>query len=658
MTVAAYRFEEFRLDCGKFELSREGRRLKLERKPLELLVLLVTKHGQVVTRDEIARRLWEQEVFVDIEHGINTAIRKIRQTLGDSPDLPQFVQTISGSGYRFIATVTVVEPEVRELTQSPDLPIEPPSAAPQASAQPAEQYAGQVSTASGPGVAESRGSRLRIPLLVVLVALGVAIFAGRHAWHGTTVPPAHTLVQAPATSVAILPIVNRTGDASLSILMDGLTDDMIRQLASVPALRLMAHASVFQYRAFEGDPRVPGRNLGVAAVVTSVLKWNSSHQLAMVAELTDSASGTIMLNREYLVDRRDLQALQADEQRDLLVALHAEGSARDPGRPTGTITSSAEAYQEFLQGDALAHGGSPGEVHQAIVHFEKATALDPRFDLAWASLASEHLFLGIYMEAPRAHMLLAREYAMRALRLNPALGEAHGSLGLVDLVYAWNPAAARAELVSASAQQAAISTFSCAAHLIEQQGQPRTAEEMLLRMRTYDPQSSVLTSELGCVDYYRGDYRTATRYYREAIQADPHSPVSYWGLGRTLVALHQPEEALEVLRAFKVHNGSQPPLISSEIGYALGTMGRKSEALEQERLLTQPHQSTYVDPYLIAVIYNGVGDRGAAFAWLDKAIEARSPFLISLPTEHKWDELRSDPRFQSIIQRVLSGASP
>jgi TolB-like protein/Tfp pilus assembly protein PilF len=524
--------------------------------------------------------------------------------------------------------------------------------------QPAERNLGQDSVASGAGEAGSRGGRLRIPFLVVSLALGAAIFAWHHASNRATAPTTPTLAQAPAITLAILPIVNRSGDASLSILMDGLTDDMIRQLANVPALRLMAHASVFQYRAFEGDPREPGRNLGVATVQTGVLKWNSSHQLTLAIELTDSVTGTIILNREYLLDKSDLQAVQADLQGDLLAALHAEGSARDPGRTTRTVTSSAAAYQEFLQGDALAQRGSPGEIHQAIGHFEKATVLDPKFDLAWAALASAHVLLGLYMEAPRAHMPLAREYAMHALRLNPSLGEAHGSLGIIDLVYGWNPAAARAQLVSASAQQAAISTFSCAAHLIEQQGQPRTAEEMLLRMRTYDPQSSALTAELGCVDYYRGDYRTAIRYYREAIQADPHSPVPYWGLGKTLVALHRPEEALEVLRTFKVHSGNQPPLISSEIGYALGSMGRKREALGQAQSLAQAHQSTYVDPYLIAAIYDSVGDRSAVFEWLDKAIESRSPFLISLPTEHQWDELRSDTRFQRVVQRVLSGASP
>src|ERR1700728_1425139 len=127
VSFAVYQFGEFRLDCGRFELSQAGRRLKLERKPLELLVLLVTKHGQIVTRDEIAKCLWEREVFVDIEHGINTAIRKIRQTLGDSSDLPQFVQTISGSGYRFIAPVTAVEPEVTEPIQPSGEPVDPPA---------------------------------------------------------------------------------------------------------------------------------------------------------------------------------------------------------------------------------------------------------------------------------------------------------------------------------------------------------------------------------------------------------------------------------------------------------------------------------------------------------------------------------------------------
>ena len=129
MHGAVYQFGDFRLNSGSFELCRKGRRLKLERKPLELLVLLVSRHGQVVTRDEIAVCLWDREVFVDIGQGINTAIRKIRQTLDDSSDLPKFVQTISGSGYRFIAPVTAVEPEDTEPIEPPGVPADLATAA-------------------------------------------------------------------------------------------------------------------------------------------------------------------------------------------------------------------------------------------------------------------------------------------------------------------------------------------------------------------------------------------------------------------------------------------------------------------------------------------------------------------------------------------------
>src|SRR5271170_3708687 len=198
-------FGDFSLDCGKFELCRKGRRLKLERKPLELLVLLVTKHGQVVTREEIAGHLWGKQVFVDIELGINTAVRKIRQTLGDSPDLPQFVQTISRSGYRFIGTVTAVEPEVTEPTQSVEVAIEPP-AAPVMPTQVKPRYKLWLVSA----VCAS-----------VLVAISV-LTLGQHP------PAAHFLsrdTHAAIGSLAVLPLQNLSGDPGEEYFADGMTDE-------------------------------------------------------------------------------------------------------------------------------------------------------------------------------------------------------------------------------------------------------------------------------------------------------------------------------------------------------------------------------------------------------------------------------------------------
>ena len=457
----------------------------------------------------------------------------------------------------------------------------------------------------------------------------------------------------PAHSLAILPIVNRTGDPAYDFLCDGLTDDLIRQLSQLPAVRLISRNAVFRLRRTNADPLETGKMLGVGAVLTGELRRTPDHT-SLLAELTNTIDGAVLLDHEYIVENGDLRSVQADLQRNLIDKLHLEGSALDPGRTLPSVTSSPGAYREFLQGDALARGGEPGNLHGAIEHFERAVQLDPEFDLAWSAMASAHLYLGIYFEAPRDHMPQARLFAERALKLNPALGEAHGSLGLIHLVYDWSPSAAAAEMTTAGAQEAAISTLTCTAHLIGEAGSHRSAEEMLTRMLTYDPNSASLIGELGCVEYYQGRYDTALRRYREALAADPRSPVPYWGAGKTLNAKHDYAEALAVLNTFRQRNGFEPPLLAAERGYALGRAGRFPEATAVAQNLIAEMKHSYVDPYLVAVIYASMDDRKQALTWLNKAIEARSPFIISLASEPKWDAWRSDPRFTAMIKRCSS----
>ena len=479
-------------------------------------------------------------------------------------------------------------------------------------------------------------------LLLTAPILGVRAFRARRATHGA-VPP-------PVASLAILPIVNRTGDPGLDALCDGLTDDLIRQLSQLPPLKLIARTAVLRYR--QANPLEAGKALEAGAVMTGELRRTADH-LSLVTELSSTKDGTVLLDREYIVENRDLRSVQADLQRDVIEKLHIVSSARDPGRSLRSVTASPQAYQEFLVGDSLARSGSPEDLHQALGHFERAVSLDPQFDLAWSAMASEHVLLGLYFEAPRDHMPQARQFAERALRINPSLGEAHGSLGLIHLVYDWKPAEAEAEMTAAGAQQAAISTLSCTSHLIEIAGKPRRAEELLSRMLTYDPGSASLIAELGCVDYYRGSYESALRHYRQALEADPRSPVPYWGVGKTLIAEHRYGEAIAALAAFKQRNGFEPPLLTAERGYALGSAGKKSEALAVVEELAQRGRHTFIDPYFVAMIYASMKDREAAFAWLDKAFAARSTFMVSLASEPKWEPLRLDPRFERLVRRML-----
>ncbi len=453
-------------------------------------------------------------------------------------------------------------------------------------------------------------------------------------------------------SLAIVPMVNKTGDASLSYLADGLTDDLIRQLSQVPALRLMARSTMFRYRDRAADAGAIAKALHVDTVMTGELRRTPEH-LSLAVEVSRTSDGSVLLDREYLADTEDLRVVQAEVQRDVLRKLSAESSALDPTRVLRSVTSNPQAYQEFLEGDALARNGAPPDLHQAIEHFAKAVALDPQFDLAWSALASEHVLLGLYFEAPREHMPVAREFAQRALTINPSLGEAHGSLGLIHLVYDWDLPAADAEMATAGAQEAAVSTLSCTAHLIELKGRPRRAEEILRRMLTFDPQSSALMAELGCVDYYRGDYGAALRHYQEALAADPQSPVAYWGMGKTLNAQGKHAEAIRMLESFERRNGFEPPLLEAEIGYAMGASGDRVGALGVVRRLQTKGEQTFVDPYLLAVVYASINDRDAAFASLEKALEVRSSFAISLLTEPKWEPFRGDPRFAALVEQML-----
>ena len=486
-------------------------------------------------------------------------------------------------------------------------------------------------------------------LLLVIVAV---LFLSPHP-HPRPRAEAGDVPTAP-TSLAILPLRNQTGDPGLDVPANSLTDDLIRQLSQIPALRLLSRTQAFHYRQPNADPQTLGKALGVQTVLLSELRRTPEH-LLVAAELSSTIDGTVLLDREYIVDGNDLRSVQAGLQQDVVAGLHVESSARDPGRTMRSVAVNQGAYREFLTADRLARSGSPEDLHRAIDHLQAAVALDANFDLAWAALASEHLLLGLYFEAPRDHMPLARRFAQRALAINPSLGEAHGSLGLVHLVYDWDLPAAEAEMSTAGAEQASVGALACTVHLMERTGRPRRAEEMLDRMLTYDPQSVTLMAELGCVDYYRGNYPAALGHYRAALAADPHSPLPYWGLGKTLNAQGRHREAVAALAEFRKLNGFESPILMAETGYALGAAGdRTGASVEIRALAAQGQQSHgFVDPYLTALIYASMNDRDATFAWLEKARAVRSTFLISVLSDPKWQEFRDDPRFSALLGRML-----
>jgi TolB-like protein/Tfp pilus assembly protein PilF len=498
------------------------------------------------------------------------------------------------------------------------------------------------------GRASRSWSRWTAVAALVLLAL---IAAGVWRWHSSRKQVLSSPGAGQQIALAVLPFANETGDKENDYLADGLTDNLIRQLSDIPPLKVMARGTVYRFRSSTDKALSIGRSLHVNSVLTGEIH-QANGKLIVDTELSNMADGSIIESHRYLPENDDLRPVQASITQDVIHGLKIELDARQSAHALRPVSSSIEAYQEMLRGESAARGNSPIDLHEAIGHFEQAVKLDPKFTIAWSDLAQAHLLLGIYFEDPRQHMPRASEYATRALQLDPGYGDAHGTIGLVKLLYDWDYAAAASELASAQNEQSALTVLTCTSHLMAQTGRTRDADETVNRMLAYDPQSAQLIGELGCIDYYRGDYQDAMKHYREAMAKDPHSPVPYWGLGKTLSLQGKYGEAVKVLRQFKPANGFEPPLLTAEIGYALGREGKTGDAEREIAELREESKSKYVDPYFIALIYLGMGEEQATLQWLNRAYIVRSPFLISISTEPKWKSMIERPALQSFFAKM------
>ncbi|MDW5267590.1 MULTISPECIES: winged helix-turn-helix domain-containing protein [Acidobacteriaceae] len=624
-----YRFADFELREEDFCLVREGARVALEPKNLRVLLQLVSHAGRCVQKNTLLDTVWA-DTFVE-ENTLTRAIAVLRRVLGDSAQDPRFIETIPTRGYRFIAPVEA-------LPETP--PVVPaPKNAPQESFVAASQ--------------ERLPARSLLPAVAVLALCLVVIgTTSVLLWHRHKTI---ATVRRGPISIAVLPILNQTGDPSLDYVSDGTTQSVIQDLAGVLGLRVIGSTTAFRFRNTPQDAQSIGHNLGVDAVLQGRLQRNQD-KLVLNVELTQTNNNSILLSHQYLSDTPDLRRVQADILHDTLQALSFDTGKLNGQSPLGQHTNSPAAYEENLRGEALTRTDSPQAFREAVQHFQKATRLDPNYDRAWSDLAQAHLFLGIYYESPLDHMPIARTAALRALQLNPALPEAHGSLGVVDLLYDWDYASAASELEKEGAMRSAMSMLACTAHLREQSGHPQRAEEEVRRLLAYDPQSEMLVSELGCAAYYERHYDDAVRSYSSAMELDPGSPLPYLGIGRSLTQLGKYKEAVDVLDSFSKRNGFAPPILLAESGYTCALSGDRKGAMQRMESLEDQARSAYVDPYLIALIYHGLHDHTATIDWLQKAAAVHSSLLFSVLSDPMWQDSQQDPQLIAIVDKMESKA--
>ena len=624
-------FGSFEVDVVSGELRRQGLKIRLQDQPFRLLVLLLNHAGEVVTREKVRETLWPAETYVDFDHSLNTAVRKLREALGDSGEAPRYVETLARRGYRFIAPVAPL----------PTVPVADSADAAVASLSPS------------PAAARPSTAARRLLILAIVVAICVAALVGY--W---VVPrPGPTSQSGRRLTLAVLPFDNLSGDADQEYLSDGLTEEMITQLGRLETnrMRVLARSSTWKYKRAERDIGQLRRELGADYVLEGSVR-RAGERVRITAQLVRVDDQSQVWAKTYERDLRDVLILQSEVAeavvRTIAITLTPDAQARlARARPIHP-----DAYQDYLRGRFFLNRRTEAALKQALGYFQKAIAAEPGYAPAYSGLADSYSSLGASSIVgglpPRQAMPAARAAALKALQIDGALAEAHTSLAIVHLLYEWDLAASEKEFRRAIELDPNYTTaHHWYSHCLLPLGRTEESLAESKRALELEPLQLVVGIHLGWHYLYARQYDQAIEQFRKTLELDPAFPQARRYAAWAYLQKGMRPEAIAALRA-ALNSRERDPEIQGELGHALAVAGRRAEALAILEGLGHLSATRYVSPYSVALVHAGLGDRDQALAWLEKAYAERSDYMPYLRLEPMLDGLRSDHRFTALVGRV------
>ena len=453
------------------------------------------------------------------------------------------------------------------------------------------------------------------------------------------------------TSLAILPLVNTSGDDNADYLSDGISDALINSLSRLPQLRVMARGTVFSYKDREVDPRTIGQELDVHVVFSGRLTQRDDTTIVQ-ADLANARDGTQIWGERYTRKMADLPGLQEGIAVDILEQLRLELTGEQQQRFTKRSTDNAAAYRLYLEGRYHSSRLTIDGLKRGIELMNKAIALDPTYALAYAGLADAYADAsGVYLSTSEATPRV-RAAAEHALRLDGTLAEAHAMLGFIKGTQDWQWAQAEQELQRTIALRPSYArAHEAHGNILMMQGRADEAIAAMARARNLDPLSDLINASLGWFYYLARRYPEALASSQRLVALDPKLALAHYNLG---MVYEQTGRYGEAVVAFQEAKNLDPAnLFTSALlchGYASSGDRRRAQALLLE--LTQEATRGRLDPVWIGLIHAVLGDKDGAFVWLEKAYQARSDNLLYLKVDPKYDHLRSDPRFSDLVRRL------
>jgi TolB-like protein/DNA-binding winged helix-turn-helix (wHTH) protein/tetratricopeptide (TPR) repeat protein len=621
------RFGVFQVDLRSGELHKRGVRMRLQQQPFRVLELLLERPGEVVLREELRRRLWPSDTWVDFDHGLNKAVNKLRETLGDSAENPRFVETLAKRGYRFVAPVEVVADE----TAAPPAPAPPPPVV-----EPAVVVAAPARSNVWTGYI---GSAV---LLLGLVA-GYALWA--------RVPPTRAITR---TMVAVLPFANIAGNPDDDYLSDGMTEEIILQVGRLSPSRLgvIARTSSMHYKGSAKRVDEIARELGVQYVVEGTVR-RSSDGVRIGARLVRSTDQTPLWGESYERDVADIVHIQSDVARRIASSLAIELVPESTAGGAPPPKAHPEAYEAFLKGRYYWNRRAPSDLERAVTLLEEAAAKDARYAPAFASLADALNVPPWYgLRLPREAYPQSKEAARRALALDDTSAAAHTALAYAFHYYDWSWADAEREYHRAlqlNPNYAQAHQW-LAAHYAEL-GRIDEALEEIDRARRLDPRSAIISAAIGWINYLGRRYGAAVEQLDRTLEVNPDFvPARLW-LGQTLEALGRPHDAIEHYLRVRAVAGVAPTGLG-ELARGYAAAGRTAEARQALSTLMNIAQTRYVEADLLARAYEALGERDLALEWLERGLEERAVKMVLIGVDPQFDRLRGDARFRNLVRRL------
>ncbi len=630
-------FGAFEVDFAAGELRKHGIRVRLQQQPLQVLQCLLERPREVVTREELRQRIWPADTFVDFDHGLYNAIKRLREALVDSAEEPRFIETLPRRGYRFIGSVY-------ETTGSPD-------------PEPKEFSAVEKGTETSQLSGKWRQTLLSLMSVTALIA---ALLAFNVSGIRDQVLPQRGAPK--VQSLAVLPLTNLSGDPAQEYFADGITDALTTELSQLAALKVISRTSAMRYKKTDKSLPQIARELGVDAVVEGTV-LRSGDRVRITAQLIRGQTDKHIWASSYERSFQDVLSLQGDIANEIAEEIRVKITPQEKLRLMHAPSINLHAIDDYLQGqyhyqkakDLFAHRGAEKaheeELNQAVAFFQRAVTEDSNYARAYVGMGEIWGVPATFPYPSRSMERPAREALKKALAIDSALAEAHVALGRIEY-REWNwPALEREARRAIELNPNLASAHDLFSAYLLAIGRMDEAMDEAERTKLLDPGSD----RVAWVFYCRRQFDQFIESKRNDISRHAFGTMAHFDLGFGYERAHMYKEAVaeweEAMSGFGYDDLAQDLRRGEAVGGFTGAMRTWVAGLE-----TIAARGGTVHPDLPAYIYSILGEKDRAFAWLEKSLEMHSSAPSAFKTDPTYDDLRSDPRFADLIRRV--GLSP